>query len=185
MHGSNFTGAAVVWGTQGVFAPGNTPASIYEAEEWTDKQGYFWLADGFCNLWKYDPIINQWAWIKGPQNFTINGIYGTLDVPDPANNPGGRGVGSPTWVDTAGNLWIFGGRTYDVNTNYGYSNDLWMYNIQTNEWTWVKGPNTVNNLGNYGTINVESPTNLPPARGETSASWTDKNNNLWLFGGAY
>src|ERR1035438_9914335 len=87
MHGSNFTGSAAVWGTQGVFAPGNTPVSIYEAEEWTDKQGYFWLADDFCNLWKYDPTINQWAWIKGPQNTTIYGIYGNLGVAAPANNP--------------------------------------------------------------------------------------------------
>ncbi len=185
MNGSNFQGATPVWGNQGVYAPGNTPGAIYEAEEWTDHQGLFWLLDDFGNLWKFDPTINEWAWMKGPQHNSINGIYGNLGVPNIANNPGGRGVGAPTWVDTAGNLWIFGGRLYDVNTHYGYGNDLWMYNIQTNEWTWEAGPDTIDNLGNYGFMNIEAATNLPPARGETNASWTDNNNNLWLFGGAY
>ena len=186
MQGNNYQGAPTVWGTQGVFNAANTPGAIYEAEQWTDHQGYFWLADGIMNLWKYDPTINQWAWIKGPQN-TTDIVYGTMGVPNILNQPGWRGQGIPTWVDTAGNLWIFGGRGIGLgyDSTYGYQNDLWMYNIQTNEWTWESGPDSANNLGNYGTIHVEAATNLPPARGETSATWVDKNNNLWLFGGAY
>ncbi len=185
MNGNNYQGAAPVWGTQGVFAAGNTPGAIYEAEEWTDHHGIFWLLDDYGNMWKYSPDLNQWAWMRGPQHNTVNGLYGVQGVASPTNNPGARGVGVPTWVDTAGNLWVFGGREYDINTNYGYGNDLWMYDIATNEWTWVAGPNTVDDLGSYGTLHVEASTNLPPSRGETNASWTDKDNNLWLFGGAY
>lgn len=184
MQGNNYQGAATVWGTKGFFAPANTPGAIYEAEQWTDHQGYFWMADGTMNMWKYDPTINQWAWIKGPQNGSVV-VYGTMGIPDTANQMGYRGQGIPTWVDTAGNLWIFGGRGIGANNVYGYQNDLWMYNIQTNEWTWEAGADTANNLGNYGIIHVEASTNLPPARGETSATWVDNDNNLWLFGGAY
>ena len=31
------------YGTQGVFSPANKPPALYEACEWKDKQGNFWL----------------------------------------------------------------------------------------------------------------------------------------------
>src|ERR1039458_10109588 len=74
MNGSNTTSPAGVYGTQTVFAAGNTPPGLYEACQWTDQQGYFWLFAGLNNsssdrwgdLWKFDPVANQWAWMKGP-----------------------------------------------------------------------------------------------------------------------
>lgn len=189
MNGDTIPQSLGHYGTQGVFSSLNTPPSLYEACEWTDKQGNFWLYGGVLfgpnfggptmnDLWKFDPTINQWAWIKGSGGGTDQiGVYGTQGIPSITNTPGARGWGTPTWVDTVGNLWLFGGYTYS-----GYRNDLWRYNISTNEWTWMKG-DTLIYQGVYGTMGVPDPANFPATRGETNATWTDSNNNLWMFGG--
>ncbi|MEI6817872.1 MAG: kelch repeat-containing protein [Bacteroidota bacterium] len=194
MNGDSTANSLGHYGTQGVFDSLNTPPGLYEACEWTDKQGNFWLFGGvgqnqgscYSDLWEFNPSINQWAWIKGPGITDQTGIYGTQGIPSPTNNPGARGWGTPTWVDTSGNLWLFGGLGYNANNTYlGTMNDLWKYSISTNEWTWINGVDTFNNLGFYGIILVPSHSNHPPCRSETNASWTDNTNCLWLFGGGY
>ena len=47
------------------------------------------------------------------------GVYGTQGVPSAANVPGGR-YGSVSWIDSSGNLWLFGGAGRN-----GPLNDLW------------------------------------------------------------
>jgi len=183
MNGSNVAGAPAVYGTQGIFALGNTPPGTYENVEWTDLQGNFWLLSSQDNhLWEFNPSINQWAWI-GPASNVMYGIYGTQNIPSPTNFPGKRGTGCVGWTDTSGDLWLFGGGGYAAST-IGTLSDLWMYNITTNEWTWMDGPNTANDPGTYGTILIPAPTNNPPSRTEIGSRWIDNNNCLWLFGGA-
>src|ERR1017187_839476 len=178
------------YGIQGVYAPNNHPPSPYESCEWTDLNGNFWLFGGdasgigtFCDLWEFKPSINQWAWIKGPGISGQFGVYGIQGIPSPTNNPGARGFGVATWVDTSGNFWLFGGSGYAQNTTGSTLNDLWQYNIVTNEWTWISGADSAYNLGDYGTILLPASTNQPPSRSETNASWVDSYDNLWLFGG--
>src|ERR1700722_19634467 len=163
MNGDSTAGSSGHFGTQGVFDSLNTPPALYEACQWTDKEGNFWLYGGghagyggYSDLWKFDPTINQWAWIKGPGG--VNGQspnLGVQGIPSPTNTPGGRFLGVMTWVDTSGNLWLFGG-----STGFDIYNDLWVYSIATNEWTWMKG----NNNGSYGTKGIEDTTNNPPPR---------------------
>lgn len=174
------------YGTQGVFDSLNTPPALYEACEWTDLQGNFWLfggANNYSDLWKFNPSINQWSWIKGPGIINQWGIYGTKGIPSPNNNPGARSWGCATWTDLNNNLWLFGGIAYDVNGNANEMNDLWKYNISTNEWTWMNGADTIHSSGVYGIKGISSPANTPPCMWENNGSWTDSNNSLWLFGG--
>lgn len=49
-------------------------------------------------------------------------------------------------------------------------------------WTWVKGANTVNAKGIYGTQGSPAPASTPGAR-YGSASWIDGGGHLWLFAG--
>ncbi len=191
MKGDSVANQQGVYGTQGIFAPNNTPPAIYEGCEWTDKQGNFWLFGGqdsttfirYSDLWEFKPSINQWAWIKGPGISNQSGIYGTYQVPSAGNNPGARNFGWPSWVDTTGDLWLCAGYGYDVNGSNSELNDMWRYHIATNEWTWMKGSSTVNPAGSFGTFQVENITNEPPARCEYSVGWRDNFNNLWMFGG--
>ncbi len=181
MSGSNTINGTENYGTQGVPSVSNHPSGLYEACEWTDTSGMFWLYGGtsvsqtLANLWKYNPSTNEWTWVKGPGNSYISPVYGTQGVPAPANTPGARGYGAASFVGKDNTLWLFGG--------IGPYNDLWKYNITTNEWTWMKGPNVTSDPGSYGTQGVSSPSNVPPSRSECAASWTDSLGNLWLFGG--
>ena len=54
---------------------------------------------------------------------------------------------------------------------------------QSGQWIWMKGENTPNSLGNYGTKGVSSPTNEPHGRYQC-AYWLDLQGNFWIFGGA-
>ena len=54
MNGSS-TNNAPVWGTQGVFDSANTPIGLYEACQWTDSHGKFWLYGGLFHWVCVDP----------------------------------------------------------------------------------------------------------------------------------
>ncbi|HKR03887.1 MAG TPA: kelch repeat-containing protein [Bacteroidia bacterium] len=174
------------FGVQGVPGPTNNPPSVYEPCEWTDLNGNFWLFGGLDNtgniyndLWKYDPLTNEWTWIKGPGVPNNPGNYGIQGVPSPANIPPSRSWGVPTGSDNQGNLWMFGGGI----PGGAPLNDLWKYNISANEWTWMKGSDLTGQAGNYGIQGVPSPSNTPGARMECATGWTDMAGDFWLFGG--
>ncbi|MBA2250727.1 MAG: hypothetical protein H0W12_11120 [Chitinophagaceae bacterium] len=130
-----------------------------------------------------DPYVNSyWTWMKGDNVTNSFGVYGTIGVSGAANKPGAR-EDAISWTDSLGNLWLFGGYGYAASGARGYLDDLWKYNISTNQWTWIKGDSIKDISGNYGTKGLASPTNQPGARSQ-SISWIDKSGNLWLFGGA-
>ncbi len=192
MHGSN-NGFPPVgngnFGTQGVAAPTNDPPKSFNGADWTDLNGNFWMFGGAGPLpdvlWKFDPTTNMWTWVKGSNVSNSPGVYGTKGVAAPGNYPGSRLQGMFAWTDLSGDLWLYGGNGFGPTNAQGFLNDLWRYNIASNQWTWMHGDNIATPFpgGSYGIQGVASPTNIPPCRREGSSSWTDKNGNLWLFGG--
>jgi len=192
MKGNNTAGSVGNYGTKGVAAPANTPPGLYEGGEWTDLQGNFWLFGGLsasgngserAALWKFSPVTNNWTWVHGPNTMAQAGVYGTQGVPSVTNNPGSRSWGMVTWTDLSGDLWLFGGQGYDVSGSAGNLSDLWRYNIATDSWTWMNGPNVKGQSGNYGAMGVAAATNQPQSRYESVAAWTANNGNLYMFGG--
>src|SRR5512143_97473 len=108
-----------VYGTQGAAAATNVPGSREGAVSWRDAAGKFWLFGGYGfdgqgfrdrlnDLWTYDPTAATWTWISGSGSVDQAGIYGTRGAASPANVPGARN-GAVSWIDAAGNLWLFGG----------------------------------------------------------------------------
>lgn len=187
MNGSSNMAGLPVHGTQGIPAPGNTPGAIYEGAWWTDTAGNFWLFGGqhnsflsvFADMWKFDPNTAEWTWVKGPGgSFSTIPVFGIKGVASASNTPGYRAWAPSCWTDKQNRLWMFGGH----GSNGADLNDLWMYDIATNNWTWMHGPQNGTN-GNYGVQGVPSPTNQPPARHECSATWVDTSGNLWMYGG--
>ncbi|HRD39199.1 MAG TPA: kelch repeat-containing protein, partial [Bacteroidia bacterium] len=85
----------------------------------------------------------EWTWMKGTDTLTKPGIYGTMGVASPSNNPGAR-HGAATWVDNNGDLWLFGGEGVTTNTVLCWLNDLWKYTVSTGNWTWMGGTNLPN-----------------------------------------
>lgn len=167
-----------VYGTLGVSNPSNTPASQSGGITWTDQVGNLWLYVGSGLMWKYSPTTNNWTWINGTNSTSLAAVYGTMGVSSTLNTPGTR-IGSATWTDGAGNLWLFGGR---VNTDP--LNDLWRYNTSNNQWTWMGGTSTPSANPVYGTQSVPATTNIPRASWNL-VSWKDPSGNFWLYDGLY
>jgi N-acetylneuraminic acid mutarotase len=177
-----------IYGAKGVAAAANKPGARDNSICWIDNAGSLWLfggnaidaegIQGYLNdLWKFDGT--NWTWISGDSTVNKPGIYGAKGVAAEANKPEGR-CGSVSWIDKAGNLWLFGGIGIDGTGAQGYLNDLWKFDGRN--WTWVSGDNTVGQAGVYGAKGVPSATNKPGSR-ENCASWIDSSGNLWLFGG--
>jgi N-acetylneuraminic acid mutarotase len=202
------TGHAGVYGTLGTPAPGNIPGSREGAMTWTDASGDLWLFGGFGldsvpmpnvmnDLWKFTPANNQWTWMGGNNKGQLlgtgglgqPGVYGTLGTPAPGNIPGGRSYAS-TWIDSAGNFWLFGGQGDDAHGQVAHLNDLWKFDPTTGLWAWMAGSDVIdfcgsNNCGQpgiYGTLGTPAAGNTPGGRSR-AASWIDNSDDLWLFGG--
>ena len=189
------------YGTLGTPASGNLPGARAAAISWTDSNGKLWLFGGLGfdsayqwgylnDLWEFDPVTSEWVWVSGSNavDFTgvANGVPGTLNTPATGNIPAGRD-GAVSWTDASGNFWLFGG--YNHNTTDNYFNDLWEFNPSTNTWAWMSGSavescTTANcaKEGVYGQLGVAAVSNNPGSR-QNATSWTDKQGNLWLFGG--
>jgi N-acetylneuraminic acid mutarotase len=193
--GSNAVNQSGSYGFLGTAASSNVPGARYSAVSWIDSAGTFWLFGGsglassepvgFLNdLWKYSG--GQWTWMNGSNATNQPGIYGTQGTAASGNQPGAR-ADAAGWIDTAGNLWLFGGNIGGIGNNIAGStplyynlNDMWKYS--DGEWAWMGGAKTANQPGVYGTKGAASAVNVPGARSSAAHS-IDASGNFWLFGG--
>ncbi|MEZ4941657.1 MAG: kelch repeat-containing protein [Saprospiraceae bacterium] len=192
VSGSNAPNKNGVYGTQGLPDAGNFPGGRDRTAGWSDASGNIWIFGGvgypesgltgnrLNDLWKYDASTNQWVWMKGSKAASQYAVYGTQGTPAPGNTPGAR-EGTATWYGSTGKLWLHGGAGFTASTT-GRLSDLWCYDPSTNEWTWVKGPNTPNPSGAFGTQGTAAPGNYPGGR-EGAVAWLGASDELWLFGG--
>jgi Galactose oxidase, central domain len=187
------------------------PGARVNPASWTDSSGNLWLFGGYGvdgnntlgylnDLWEFTPG-GHWVWISGgnTNQANQNGNYGTAGTPSASNVPGGRHE-AVSWADANGNLWLFGGEGHDaVGTVNGILNDLWVYNIASNQWTYVMGNTMANQTGIYGPQPLVGPPSTTGAAGTLgltgstsgtlpgsrwgASGWTDLGGNFWLFGG--
>jgi len=194
-------GYAGVYGAKGIASAGNIPGSRVSPAFWSDKSGNFWLFGGYAfdstgnsgdlnDLWKFDPVGKEWTWMGGGNVISLShnqfdrAVYGDLGVPAPNNTPGSRQLAAGS-TDGAGNYWLFGGDGFDVIGNSTGLNDLWKFNSDTHQWTWMAGSSIAGGGGLasvYGTQGVPSVDNSPGTRFGATV-WADTNGNSWLLGG--
>jgi hypothetical protein len=186
--GSGFTGYP-----QGDYGTSTAvPGGRVRASAWRDSSGNLWLfgGNGFdgtgcgssknCtpptgnlnDLWKFQISNKKWVFMGGSTTFGQAGSYtgGT-------KYPGAREA-SPSWVDSNGKFWLFGGSSSSTS----FFNDLWKYDPVTASWSWIKGSSSTNQLGVYGTKGEAASANTPGSR-DRAAGFTDSKGNIWLFGG--
>jgi len=192
VNGADAVNASGIYGTLGTAAAGNVPGARYSASSWTDASGNLWLFGGvgydaagavgnLNDLWKYTPSTGLWTWVSGGSGDNASGVYGTQATAAAANVPGGRNSVA-SWIDSSGNLWLFGGYGYDSTGSVGKLNDLWKYTPSSGQWTWVGGEDAANGGGLYSTLGTAETGALPGAR-QAAATWVDSSGNLWLYGG--
>ncbi len=188
VNGDSAMNGHTVYGAQGVASATNYPGIRYEAAEWKDVNGKFWIYAGYetstpydhADMWKYDPATNMWTWMSGSNVSGTVPSWGTKGIPSTSNLPGVRLLAPASWTDHNGKFWMFGGG--NTAGSYFY-NDMWKYDPVTNQWTWMNGTNTTNATGVYGTKGVFAPANTPGGKVETDCAVTDSHGKLWLFGG--
>jgi N-acetylneuraminic acid mutarotase len=195
VSGSKYGEAIGVYGTRGIAAANNVPGSRLYAATWTDNTGNLWLFGGtgvasassvgsLDDLWEFNTTTREWIWVSGSDRINAGcGVFGTRGRAAATNAPGDL-VNTVSWIDTSGNLWLFGGSCYASPLTPVISNDLWQFSTTTKQWTWMSGSgiNTADTSGDYGTIGVPFFSNVPGAR-ESAIGWTDSSGDLWLFGG--
>jgi hypothetical protein len=174
--------AAGGYGSIGVPSTTIIPPTRIDFCTWDDSRGNLWLFGGwnqvsriyYNDMWMYNSTDYTWTWFGGtsqPSN-EIGPYYQQLGVSAFNNTPGHRQA-APTWIDSEGLLWLFSG--------YFQMNDLWNYNVVTNEWTCVHDPGSPV----FGTKNVSDSANLPPSR-RFGANWIANNGTcLYVFGGMH
>lgn len=200
MTGSSSISVYGTYGTKGVPGAGNTPGSRNGCASWKDLQGRFWLFGGvgygtnilgsyLGDLWCYDPASNLWTWMSGsgtaiPGTPYFSGVYGIQATASPGNAPGFRQY-PVTWTDRLGRLWMLGGIGYGaLGATTGDLNDLWYFDTVRNQWVWVKGQQSIQKNGVYGTVDAPAADNQPGAREQAAAFRSlGSTPELWLFGG--
>ncbi len=113
--------------------------------------------------------------------FTPNGGWTLVAAGSstPSSSYPGARFGASTWIDQAGDLWMFGGNGVAVDATTGDLSDLWEHVPGAATWTKVSGGGSASTTAVSGdTCSLPS----PPAR-QDAVSWFD-GANLWLFGGA-
>jgi gliding motility-associated-like protein len=196
MNGDSLSGSLGNYGVLGIPADSNQPCSRYQAAYWKDKQGNFWVFGGVTyktppnlegnDMWRFNPTTNQWTWMNGPKlNADVNGEFGIKGIPSSLNYPSARGWGVNCWTDTNGMLWLYGGYGSDSAGNRGDLSDLWQYNPNTNQWTWMAGKSLLYERTNYGSLGVYADSVTPGSLQEVKSSWVTKDNRFFTFGGKH
>src|SRR6185437_959945 len=204
------TGQPGIYGTARTpSAAGNIPGGRSDATSWSDDSGNFWLFggqgydaagnDGNLNdLWMFSPDSNEWICQGGNTTATDciiapegnpfckgqPGVYGSLGVPGPGNEPGGR-YGASRWVDNSGNFWLFGGYGADsAGNSMGVLNDLWEYQQTTTALPAAATPSFSPDAGTYSSSQTVTLSDTTP--GATIYYTTDESvptPNSSIYGG--
>ena len=193
ISGNTETAKSGNYGTKGLPALTNYPGARSKSITWV-AGGKLYLFGGNIidassvggvsnDLWEYNPVTGLWVWLKGSQFCFQTGIYGTLGVANSANTPGARHSSSGCVL---GNKFYLIGGTSSLD-NF---NDVWEYDVSTNNWTWIKGSSSGAKPARYNSRGFESALNQPPPL-KAAATWLADSmiytysgnalNTLWRF----
>lgn len=172
------------YGTQGVPAISNNPPSRSSSNSWSDSNGNLWVFGGaqaettnesganLCNdVWVFETAADEWAWMNGTAGCSnIYGKYGVRGKPAIDSDPSGR-LGSASWINSKGNLWIFGGYGWAdgvIGPTIYELNDFWEYTppavpSPTPSFEMIASPNPIN-------IPAMGPNVITPVTGTTKVS---------------
>lgn len=175
------------FGIKGVASESNTPGVVFGSAAWVGLDGRLWQFGGqfdvseYNALWVFDPESFLWTWVAGPAEGNSPGVYVSKGQSSPTATPSARNS-MLTWTDENGRFWLYSGLGYDKSGEFGRLDDLWMFDPDSMQWTWVFGSGDVDQPANYGELGLTSLSNHPGGL-QGSATWVDGDGDLWLFGG--
>jgi len=184
------------YGTKGQY--GGDPTARYWVNSWADASGNMWMFGGtgydsepggpeseLPDLWEFTPG-QGWRWFAGNDTTRDQcSTYPTNNQIGGTGTPGARSLAS-NWIDSSGNLWLFGGYVEDTPAGDCETadpfNDVWEFQQSTKTWTWWGPANSTlqDQSGSYPSS--AGGTGTPGSR-YGSASAVDSSGNFWVFGG--
>ncbi len=171
------------YGVQNIENITNTPPITQKAITWVDTNNNLWMFGGcydyigntgpkmnYNTLWKFNTLTNKWVWIKGKNPNTIltsflknhPGYYGIKGEENSLSLPMSRNKGI-NWIKN-NNLFLGYGNNYiDFEKKML---DIWKFNINTNNFTWIGGrsPGLLFEAPYVESLNQESVYNQPKAK---------------------
>jgi N-acetylneuraminic acid mutarotase len=123
-------------------------------------------------------IANGWSWFKGEKSINLPPQYGTIGLAEASNTPGGRNGAATCTIK--GKFYLFGG-SKTGNSGNEELNDLWEFDIKTNNWRLLKGSILTDIQGVYGTKGTPELANNPGSR-TCAAIWVYRD-DIYIMGG--
>lgn len=143
---------------------------------------------GRNDLWQHNISSKKWTWLSGDTTSATYPVYGVQGEPSVNYKPGSRQLHSMALDTVHQRIYIFAGVGF-AKTNLGGSayllNDLWVYNLSSMEWTWLKGSDSIGANSFYGTKGVPDSRNQPFVRYGHSMIVDSKNQVFYVFGGMH
>ncbi len=170
----------------GEFSTRNCPSMKGSYAKWTtDRSIYLYETievagsdDDRVMFWEYDLDLMQWRCVE-ERDFSSYS-FGTKGIANKNNFPGPRSSTAATWLDSDGNIWLFGG--HDRSASFDITGDLWKFDVTSKLWTFVNGGE---DEVVHGEIGQPSSTAYPQIElglnSSRNFSFTDKNGDLVLF----
>lgn len=153
-------------------------------------------------MWSFNPATYEWTWLSGTNAINQLGVYGLRGVSNSSNFPGARQQHTMAIDSKAKKIYLFGGIGADskISTSSTFSpsrfrltqillgtmNDLWLFDIVSNQWTWLSGENSGSESidANYGKMGIPHVLNRIGSRRGSSMAINVNEQLLYVFGGS-
>jgi hypothetical protein len=166
-----------------VESPDNSPGGLAETA-YAANNSYVYLYGGSARggpsnyLLRYNITSQMWSAIYSSSFSSAN--FGVLGVFSASAKPAAKS-GSAVFFDLPLNaLIVFGGLV-----NQDTDNCLFQFSFDYMMWRWLHGSINPNNQGNFGELGIESPLNVPPARGYSAYFYDQATRKGYIYGGWY
>lgn len=186
--------------TRGSYSDFATVGSRYSSGFFVDDQtnsayvfggyvntGNAWQYKQVNDLWKCDfnrELGVSWSWIHGARGYEDPGVYTFIGDTNEFIYPGARSEFGYFYDTEMRKYFLFGGQGFSNNSESSYLGDHWMYDVETNRFTWVGGSTTPYLLPEY-TLHEESASNALGGFFGPAFAYDQENKLFYMFGGQY
>jgi hypothetical protein len=175
-----------VYGVKGVPAANNTPpARLFGSSVSAGDSLYLFAGsltfnadDMYNDLWQFNETSLEWVWISGDSTLNSKGIYNQT-----VSSPGARCEHQGFYDIESNSLFYFGGYGKDAAGGVNYLNDLWKFDTNTANWTFIRGSTIKDSPGMYGIVGFSNQSNDPSSRCSYHLWFQTSSRTAYLFGG--
>ncbi|KAI3659304.1 hypothetical protein MP638_003520 [Amoeboaphelidium occidentale] len=137
------------------------------------------------DLWKCDfsrDASSAWTWIHGSNQVEAVGVYTSIGDTNSSIYPGSRGEFIYFYDSDLRKFFIIGGIGKTIYPYFGYLNDLWSYDVDTNMFTWIGGTTELDEMPVFVPMEESDTTNIGGLQ-VAAFAYSHNDKLLYIFGG--